>query len=507
MAGVALVGCIFGIAEEGPWKWIALPCLAALSYLALRRTVRTDRALAQSQEEFRQLIDLPAQATWVCDPTGTMLYIGERWSEMSGQPTDVAKHNWIETIHPEDRDHVAASWAEALASGRQYDLTYRVRVKDGSYCFMRARAFPQRDESGTIVRWIGQMEDVHDKWMAEEQLRQTAGLLEMIGSSTDSIIWAKDRTGRMLYINKALERLAGITLADVLGKLDSDWNPNPAEAAAFSAADRRVLESGISDDTEEAFTGHAGQRRLYRSMRSPLRDHAGKVVGSVGIATDVTERRMAEEREMLLARELDHRAKNLLAVVQSVVSLTRAETLNDFKMAVEGRIQSLGRAHSMLAASRWEGAGLERVLSEELAPYRSGEQARVQLSGPALLLKPSAAQSLALVIHELATNAVKYGALSVPAGELHVHWAVRQGDAREPRLVLRWEESGGPPVAQRSAGSCSGFGSRLIRSSIERQLAGTLELDWAETGLIAVMEIALDRSLQDVGNGNGAQAA
>ena len=113
-----------------------------------------------------------------------------------------------------------------------------------------------------------------------------------------------------------------------------------------------------------------------------------------------------------------------------MVSLTRAETLGEFKAAVEGRIQSLGRAHSMLAASRWEGADLERVLSEELAPYGGGEQARVHLSGPPLLLKPAAAQSLALVIHELATNAVKYGALSVPAGELHVRWDVTRASER-----------------------------------------------------------------------------
>jgi two-component sensor histidine kinase len=112
------------------------------------------------------------------------------------------------------------------------------------------------------------------------------------------------------------------------------------------------------------------------------------------------------------------------------------------------------------------------------------------------MLKPAAAQSLALVIHELATNAVKYGALSAPSGELEVHWEVKRDGERGPLLVLRWEERGGPPVTPRSTTSRRGFGSRLIHSSIERQLAGTLELDWAETGLVAVMEIALDRSLQ-----------
>jgi PAS domain S-box-containing protein len=335
--------------------------------------------------------------------------------------------------------------------------------------------------------------------LVDLQLHQTGELLEMIGSSTDSIIWAKDRDGRMLYINAALERVAGIKLADVLGKRDAEWIPNPDQAEAFSAADRRVLETGIDDDCEEVFTGPDGQPRHYRSIRSPLRNSSGEVIGSVGVATDISEKREAEERERLLARELDHRAKNLLSVVQSVVALTKADTVPLFKEAVEGRIQSLGRAHSMLAASRWEGADLERVLIEELAPYGGDEQSRVRISGEPLLLKPAAAQSLALVIHELATNAVKYGSLSVPGGELNIRWEVVRSADRNALLILSWEESGGPPVMKRSHDSRGGFGSRLIRNSIERQLGGSLRLNWAKTGLVAVMEVALDRSIQPTG--------
>jgi PAS domain S-box-containing protein len=377
LASLALVACIFAIIVDGPARWFALPCIAVLFVLALTSTNRTERVLAQTQEDYR-------------------------------------------------------------------------------------------------------------------------GLLEMIGSSTDSIIYAKDREGRMLYANRALERLAGIPIEHMLGKTDTEWNPSLPEAEALQNADRLVLATGASQDLEEVFTGKDGVPRHYQTLKSPLRDKTGAVIGVVGVSTDISDARESEQREKLLSRELDHRAKNLLAVVQSVVSLTRADNLADFKRAVEGRIQSLGRAHSMLAASRWEGADLERVLAEELAPYRSGEEARVHLSGPSLLLKPAAAQSLALVFHELATNAVKYGALSVPAGELHVHWLVSPGEDGVPRLVLRWTESGGPPVKPRSSGSRSGFGSRLIRSSIERQLAGTLRIEWAESGLRAEMEIAIDRSLHEV---------
>lgn len=504
LAGAALVGCLLGIYLGGRWSWVALPCIATLFLLTLRRTGRTDRALAQSQVDYRELVDLPAQATFIADPSGTLLHVSRRLREWTGHSfAETARRDWIEAVHPDDRERSAAAWVDSIETGQPFDVEYRLLTKSGQWRWFRARAFPQRSADGAITRWVGAVEDIHDSRLAEEQLRQTAGLLEMIGSSTESIIWAKDRDGRMLYINSALERLAGVKLADVLGKLDIEWNPNRAEVMAFSEADRRVLDSGIADDCEERFTGRGGEPRLYRSVRSPLRDRAGAVIGSVGIATDITERHEAEERERLLARELDHRAKNLLAVVQSVVSLTRADTLAEFKKAVEGRIQSLGRAHSMLAASRWDGADLERVLAEELAPYCGGDEARAQLSGPALLLKPSAAQSLALVFHELATNAVKYGALSVPAGTVHVRWEVVQGADCRPLLSLVWEERDGPPVKPRPTSGRSGFGSRLIRSSIERQLAGSLHLDWAPGGLVAKIEVALDRSLQEPGGGGG----
>jgi PAS domain S-box-containing protein len=376
-------------------------------------------------------------------------------------------------------------------------------MRDGQLRWFRSRAFPQRDAGGTITRWVGAVENIHDKRVAEEQLRQTAGLLEMIGSSTDSIIYAKDREGRMLYCNRALEQLAGLSLADILGKTDVEWNPDLSEAEALQVADKLVLATGQTQDLEESFTGHDGKTRIYQTIKSPLRDRAGKVIGVVGVSSDISEAREAEQREKLLSRELDHRAKNLLAVVQSVVSLTRAQTLPEFKAAIEGRIQALGRAHSMLAASRWEGADLERVLAEELAPYCGNLQGPVMLSGPALLLKPAAAQSFALVIHELATNAAKYGALSSPGGELQVRWDVSEAAERGSVLSLRWQESGGPPVEARTRHSRKGFGSRLIHSSIERQLGGTLHLDWAATGLVATMDVPMDRSFAAGGSSAG----
>ena len=157
------------------------------------------------------------------------------------------------------------------------------------------------------------------------------------------------------------------------------------------------------------------------------------------MTVDITDRKIAEERQALLAREVDHRAKNALALVQSIVRLTRASDIAAYTTAVEGRIRALSRAHTILSLSRWQGADMRGLVEEELAPYRTGETAKVETSGPNVSLQPAAAQSLALALHELVTNAAKYGALSSMSGRVHLAWELNPGT-----LVLKWTESGGP---------------------------------------------------------------
>ena len=146
-----------------------------------------------------------------------------------------------------------------------------------------------------------------------------------------------------------------------------------------------------------------------------------------GVTFDITDRKDAEERQTLLAREVDHRAKNALALVQSILRLTRAKDLPAYVTAVEGRIKALSRAHTVLSQSRWHGADLRGLVDEELAPYRVGDAEKIKTTGPEVLLQPALAQTLALALHELATNAAKYGALSSISGQLQVRWQLSDG--------------------------------------------------------------------------------
>jgi len=210
-------------------------------------------------------------------------------------------------------------------------------------------------------------------------------------------------------------------------------------------------------------------------------DATDNIVRISGVTVDITDRKQAEERQALLAREVDHRARNALALVQSIVRLTRSDTIKSYIAAVDGRIGALSRAHTLLAQSRWQGANLARLVEEELAAYRMGDVEKVAAAGPDISLEPRTAQTIALALHELSTNAAKYGALSVMAGRVEVAWEL------EPvRLVLRWTESGGPSIQPPAS---PGFGIRMISASIERQLEGEATFDWRPDGLHCTLSV------------------
>jgi PAS domain S-box-containing protein len=241
-----------------------------------------------------------------------------------------------------------------------------------------------------------------------------------------------------------------------------------------------------------------GEVRWCIGTAAPSLDSVGKITRISGVTVDITERKIAEERQALLAREVDHRAKNALALVQSIVRLTKASDIAAYTRAVEGRIRALSRAHTILSLSRWQGADMRGLVEEELAPYRAGETVKVEANGPNVSLQPAAAQSLALALHELVTNAAKYGALSSMSGRVKLDWELTPG-----LLTLKWSESGGPPT---QAPASPGFGTRIITASVEGQLAGKTIFDWRPEGLQCVLSVPREDMTPVKGqNGKAAQ--
>ena len=264
------------------------------------------------------------------------------------------------------------------------------------------------------------------------------------------------------------------TLAEWRARIQLEGNPQ-----ALYNLRRDLRLSGETLDRDLRVLTFKGRTRWLLGRSVAVGEEGKPPTRFIGASIDITDQKTSQERERLLAHELDHRAKNMLAMVQSVVRLTRTEHLPDFREAVIGRIQSLARSHSLLAASRWQGADMMELIRDELEPFMSGEHAEIKASGPRIRLQPAAAQTLALLIHELATNAVKYGALSTEVGRLTVYWRLSRG-TQGGDLCLTWTEMGGPQVRIPME---RGFGSRLIVTSVERQLKGTVTMNWLATGL------------------------
>jgi PAS domain S-box-containing protein len=290
-------------------------------------------------------------------------------------------------------------------------------------------------------------------------------------------IYTTDAEGRITFYNEAAAAFAGRRPA--IGELwcvtwrlyNADGSPLLHSECPMAIA---LKEGRPVRDAEAIAERPDGSRAWFIPYPTPLYDEAGRLTGAVNMLVDITERKAVEEQQRLLTHEVNHRANNLLAVVQAIVRLTRGATVAAFKESVGGRLEALARAHAQLAKSRWTQADLQALVTEELAPYME-EQTRAWIGGRPLPLRPSAAQSLALIIHELTTNAARFGALSTEAGEVHVDWRLnRRGD-----LLIRWREEGGPEATPPSR---RGVGSTVIARAAAL-LDGAVTYAWLPAGL------------------------
>jgi PAS domain S-box-containing protein len=244
-----------------------------------------------------------------------------------------------------------------------------------------------------------------------------------------------------------------------------------------------VLRTGISVRQQEVHIERPdGLRGIALVDIEAIKDGDGNIVGAVNCFQDITERKQSEALIVNLAREAEHRAKNILATVQAAVHLSHAETPDGLKKLIEGRINALAKVHALFVQSHWKGASLHSLVSQELSPYRGDRDARVRINGPDVTLEPNKAQAIAISLHELATNAAKYGSLSTTDGHVEIAWS----HAADGRLSLWWNETGGPRV---KAPTHRGFGTRVMENIIRDQLRGEVRFDWRDQGLAC--EIAL----------------
>jgi PAS domain S-box-containing protein len=459
--------------------------------------------LQETEDQFRVLAETLPQLVWTARPDGYHDYFNRRWYEFTGLPRDEpVGSGWSGVVHEEDRSRARQRWNEALASGDLYDVEYRLRGKDGTYRWFLCRALPIRGPSGEIRRWFGTCTDIEAQKQAEEALRRLDEQHRLALEAAELGTWDYSPLTGLISWDERSCSLFGIATADLrslpfeeaLARMHPDDAPrvrdgvaaalDPASDGHFEA-EYRILPAngGLRWLHARGQTFFAGERPTRRAIRLS------------GVISDVTRRRNSEEAQQLLTRELNHRVKNLFAIASGMVSMTArtAKSTKDMAEALRGRLGALSRAHELVrpvtAPSHPPGQAtdLSQLVRAILAPYAPIEtQNRLQVEGEPVPVGANTTTSLALVLHELATNAAKYGCLSTPDGRLAIRWQVCS-----ETVHLTWSESGGPAVGE--APSLEGFGSQLADKSITGQLGGTLVREWRSEGLLVTMTLALDR--------------
>jgi PAS domain S-box-containing protein len=427
-----------------------------------------------------RLFDLLPVGVYVCDPRGLILQYNRRAAELWGRspklddPADRFCGSYrMYRLDGDPVAHAECPMAEVLRTGISVsDQEIVIERPDGSRGIALVNIDALKDHSGNILGAVNFFQDLTERRRSEEIVQRLASIVE---SSDDAII-TKNLDSIITSWNTGAEQLFGYTAEEAVGKPVTILIP-PDRHDEELAILARIRRGERIDHYETVRIRKHGSRIDISLTVSPIKNAEGKIIGASKIARDITERKASEAQITTLAREAEHRAKNVLATVQATVHLTHADTPDGVKNAIMGRIQALANVHSLFVQSRWTGADIHSLVTQELSPYCRDGETRTRIDGPNLLLETNAAQSMAIALHELATNAAKYGALSVPQGRVQVEWS----RAADGRLVLRWIESDGPLVTLPMR---QGFGTRVMESLIRGQLKGEMRFDWRTEGLV-----------------------
>ena len=455
------------------------------------------------------ILELLPIATFICDSKGTILQYNRHavavWgaAPKPGQTHDQFRES-IRFFEMDGTPVARSLVAEVLATGKPVrDVERIVEHADGTTLIVSVNIDPLRNSKGELVGAVNCFLDVTARKRADaalersrlhalEQEQRLAATYEHAAIGISEV----DPDGRFLRVNEAICGITGFSRKELMaGRLFRYTHPDDVDP------DREAFRKQVGGElefysVEKRFIRRDG-RVIWLSVRSsPIRDADSRLLYVVRVVQDVTEHKASERRQKLLMDELNHRVKNTLATVQSLASQTAraASSPAAFRERFEGRLIALSKAHDQLTMHHWDSADLREVLSGSLAPYAGAHPERVLLRGEDVVLRPRAVLTLAMAFHELATNAAKYGALSVSAGRIEINWKPVRLDNKRSVLQIDWIEKGGPPVTyprQRS------FGSKLIEGSIAAELGGTASLAFAPEGLHCEIVIPLEKASAD----------
>jgi len=448
--------------------------------------MRAAQALFRGDDYFREVLESLPAAVYITDHAGRITFFNEAAVALWGRrPEPGSEWRGLWKLFRADGTPLPVDEypiAQALREGRPIRGVEAVGERpDGTRVPFLPFPTPLYDESGTLIGAVNMLIDLTDRKRAEQYERRLAAIVE----SSDDAILSKDLNGIINSWNSGAERLFGYTAEEVIGKSILMLIP-PDHADEEPKILERIRRGERIEHYETIRRRKDGTLVEISLSVSPLRNAEGRVIGASKIARDITERRRAQEQQTLLLRELKHRIKNTLATVQAIVRQTLRGATPEEQAAFVGRIQALARAQDVLTDENWNRAPLRAVVIQAVEAFNDANRERILLDGSAdIWLDADQSFRLTMALHELATNAVKYGALSTPGGQVRVSWELLQDSDKRARL--HWQEIGGPPVTPPRQ---KGFGSLLIERILEGGTSAT-RLEFKPEGVACVFEVPL----------------
>jgi PAS domain S-box-containing protein len=436
--------------------------------------------LRESEERFRLMSEHAPVMIWLSGVRGECLHLNQMLRTFwNVEESAIERFDWQGMMHPDDAAEIGRLMADALARHDSVRTVGRFLDSKGRYRILQTDARPRFSAKGEFLGMIGVNVDVTEREEAERQLRESEERFRLAVEAAPSGMVMTDAEGRIVMINAHAESLFGYSRDELVGRKIEILVPG-----RFQGSHPGYRET--YRDRPSARPMGAGRDLFARRKDgaevpveiglSPIETFDGMMV--LAAVVDISGRKRAEAQRELLLAELNHRVKNTLAVVQSIAHQTFKDTDPEARAGFEGRLVALAIAHNLLTQANWENASLERLAADAL--HLSGPNGkRVSMSGPRILLPPREALAIAMALHELYTNAVKYGALSNEAGRVALAWS--RPDDPQDRLDLVWREHGGPAV---SPPRRRGFGSLLLERTLANDLHGSVTMEFRPEGLV-----------------------
>ena len=483
------------LSPAGTISWLSFALFGYAIIIAIDFQQRTLHKSRQLTEQFRRqqhftdhVISAAPSLTYIYDTqTGSNVFISPQAEQILGYSLDdiaaMGKEVLPRLLHPDDTAPAMAR-VSALMADRKEDLPdfeYRMKRKDGEWVWLLSRdCVFMRDPDGRPLQILGVATDITARKHFEEQLQASEERFRGIFENAPTGISISDISGRFVQCNPAYEKILGYTLAELREKTFTMLVHPDDQAANLAEMARLVRGESPYFEIFNRSVHKSGRIVWVHKFVLLLKDRQGRPVNIVALLTDMTERKHQEEQIRLLMREVNHRSKNLLAVVQSVARQTAAYgDPESFARRFSERLQGLAASHDLLVHNSWQGVGVDELVRSQLSHFKDLVGSRIRLDGPPLRINASAAQSLGMALHELSVNAGKYGALSNTAGQVAISWTVDE-KAVENGFTISWREKGGPEVQPPDH---SGLGSLILTRLAEQSLGAKVTIGYAREGI------------------------